>query len=145
MRSVVRFAMVVAMLLVAEGVILWLLWRPVPTSGKADTPPLAEVDLGRFVASNLTEPGTIMRLETRIIVELPQSEASRFRVMLELHPSKLRDSISTVLRHASIESLRDPGLERLRADILRRVNETSSAEEINVHSILLPEFKVIEF
>lgn len=147
---------VVTVLMIGEGAVLYLVLAPAnapatPTddgAAPAETQVRtvnnqSEVEIGSFnCTNNMAAPGSILHINFRLFVTIPNSDKIDFEEAESQHEHRLKEAVLVVLRKSTLEDLNDPELSTIKRRIQEAINKV--VNKSYVKDVVISEFRTLE-
>jgi flagellar basal body-associated protein FliL len=103
-----------------------------------------EAELAASKLNNTSDPGVPVQVEFKVYASVNKDSEEKFKAVLEKKKFRIKEAVSTVLRKASYESLKEPSLTTVKRQIKEAVADVVGRDKDYVEAIIIPEFKTME-
>lgn len=146
-----KLYLVLVGMMIGEAVVLMLLLPGSRETVKADDgrpagaaspkdPALMEVSLGSFKVNNTADPAVPLRIECSVYATVDKSHEQEFMETLKTKEFRVKESIVTVLRRASYDSVQEATLSTLKRQIRESAADVLGPEKSLLVDIVVPDF-----
>ncbi|MFO0949256.1 MAG: hypothetical protein U1D30_25645 [Planctomycetota bacterium] len=145
-----KMYLVLALMMIGEGLALFMILPGTRTELKADdhesasagetkSGEVVEILLGNFKVNNTADPGLPIRIECSVYATVDKIHEAEFTEVFKAREFRVKESVVTVLRRATFESIQEATLATLKRQIKEATSEVLGKEKSILASIVIPE------
>lgn len=146
-----KMYVILAAMMIGEGLALFMILPGSRTELKADdnesgsvtldakSAEVVEILLGNFKVNNTSDPGLPIRIECSVYATVDRKHEYEFAEAFKTKEFRVKESIVTVLRRATYESIQEATLATLKRQIKEATSDVLGKEKSLLASIVIPE------
>lgn len=148
-----KLYIIIAVLLAAEGAVMFFVFGGKPEADPAEAnmlqeakehTELVEFELGEYKISNNSMEGSPLRIDCKMVAEVPKEFETNFQTIYETKKHRVRDAVQSVIRGATYPDITDPDLGAIKRKLRKSITDVIGNDKPYISQIIVSDFQSYE-